>query len=143
MREQKVQRVLDYYTKGTCPLSAHSFLFVADLYGMGVEVMLTQGVIESRLGTRGRRPLSTHNIWNVGNVDSGANHQMGTWLEGAKKYASLMSRLYGRTAQELLERGFRRIDNPKLKYATDPLYCIKFRMVLKKVRALMEEVRDE
>lgn len=135
----KIQRVLDHYTHGTCPLTAADFLHVSRATGLACEVMLTQGWMESHLGTDPGRPQETENVCNVGNVDDGTNLHMGSWLAGLTRYAVLVATKYGKTAEQLLASHFERLDGQG-RYATDPNYCHLFREVLGTVRALMADV---
>lgn len=137
---KRIQHVLDYYTHGQCPLTADDFLHISQATGLSVDVMLAQGVLESHLGTVGRRPLMTHNLYDVGNVDSGANSYMSSWIAGATRYATLVATKYGKTGEQLIARNFERIDGNG-RYASDHAYVQKFTATLAHVRALMAEVQ--
>jgi len=134
---QQIQRVIDHYTKGICPVKAEDFVRVSEKTGVAIDLMLAQGIQESRLGTLGRG-ARTHNIYNVGNVDSGANREMNDWVNGMLVYGRLMAQFYGKTAEEVLARGFRRTDNG-CRYATDPNYVNAIRRLVTAVRKRLAE----
>jgi len=58
--------------------------------------MLAQAVVESHYGVNplAKRSRRTQNIYNVGNVDSGADESQKTWKAGIERYASLLHREY-------------------------------------------------
>ena len=139
----RIQAVLNHwkpYTDGVpYPVSAADILNVSRATGLAVEVMLAQGWDESHLGTSKGRPQVYHNIYNVGNTDSGANQQMGSWYNGMLVYAHLMVAHYGNTADQLIARDFERTDG-KGRYASDPLYVEKFKSLIVTVRNAMATV---
>ena len=132
-----VQAAINHWAHGKCPLTAQQFITISTATGLAVDVMIAQGALESALGTKGTRPMETHNIYNVGNVDSGANKTMNSWYQGAYTYASLMVNHYGKTAEELIAKKFR---NDKGEcYASDLNYVAEFEACIKTVRLLISE----
>ena len=126
---------MDHWTHGKCPITAADFIELCDRYGLAVEVALAQGIMESRLGTSGGRPCDTRNMFNVGNVDSGASHVMPSWIVGMDAYCKLMTH-YGLTAYDLINRNFERLDGQG-RYASDPQYVQKFKIIINQIRAIM------
>jgi len=139
---KRIQAVLDHwrpYCKRPYPITAADILKVSRATGLAVEVMLAQGWDESHLGTDDGRPQTYHNIYNVGNTDSGANQQMGSWYNGMLVYAHLMVQHYGSTADVLIQRDFQRTDG-KGRYASDKNYSRKFQSLIVTVRNAMATV---
>ena len=125
VKPEKLQAVLNELCKSKeCPLPAETILSLCQEKGFDLSLFLSQALIESHLGTVGHRPLETKNIFNVGNVDSGANRAMASWEDGAKKYLELMCKAYGTTAEDVINADFQRTDGGG-RYATDPHYTNK------------------
>ena len=57
---------------------------------------LAQGVVESHFGVAptAKRSRRTKNIYNVGNVDSGADEQQASWEKGIERYCRLLAKEY-------------------------------------------------
>ncbi|MCC6932232.1 MAG: peptidoglycan-binding protein [Deltaproteobacteria bacterium] len=121
---EKLQAVLDEKCKGPCPLAAQTIIDLCIDHGFDISLFLGQALQESHIGTAAGRPLRTKNIFNVGNVDSGANRYMDSWEAGAENYLKLMSRAYGKTAEDVIKSDFKRTDTGD-HYASDPSYSAK------------------
>ncbi|MDP3114164.1 MAG: hypothetical protein Q8M98_05230 [Candidatus Cloacimonadaceae bacterium] len=67
-------------------------------YKVDMILALAQGVVECHFGVNPAavRSRKTKNIYNVGNVDSGANETQISWEAGIERYCKLMSREYNR-----------------------------------------------
>ena len=65
-------------------------------YKVDMVLALAQGVVESHFGVAptAKRSRASRNIYNVGNVDSGANEAQGSWSGGVERYCRLMGREY-------------------------------------------------
>lgn len=65
-------------------------------YKIDMVLALAQGVVESHFGVAptAKRSRATRNIYNVGNVDSGADEAQGSWTAGIERYCRLMAREY-------------------------------------------------
>ncbi len=136
----KLQSIIDKYSKGKSPLKAKDFVKVSNDTGVPVDLMLAQAIQESNIGTNGARPIKTKNAWNVGNVDSGSNEYQGSWLDGAYRYANLIKNEYAPNpnnikAEDIIANDFVR---PKKggRYATDPQYT-------KKISSLVTSIRKD
>lgn len=131
-----IQSVIDEYTDGKAPVTADDFISVSQQYGVPVDLMLAQAIQESHIGTRGKRPISTKNIFNVGNVDSGANEAQKNWRAGMERYASTMKDLYTNPqgvvdTDDLISRDFQ----GKIgRYATDPNYTRSISKLVNQIR---------
>lgn len=66
------------------------------VYRIDIVMALAQAIVESHFGVAptAKRSRKTKNIYNVGNVDSGADESQDSWDEGIKRYCSLMQREY-------------------------------------------------
>ena len=117
----KLQAVVDHWARGKCPLKAQDFIDASHASGVQVDLMLAQAIQESCIGTVGRRPIETKNMFDVGNVDNGTNHVMADWHTGLAAYCHLMATSYGKTAEAVCGSGFTNIRNGG-KYASDPHY---------------------
>ena len=65
-------------------------------YKVELALMLAQATVECHFGVDpcARRSRKTKNIFNVGNVDSGADEYQESWEDGIKRYAKLMNKEY-------------------------------------------------
>lgn len=65
-------------------------------YNIDPVLALAQGVAESHFGVApgAKRTRRTKNIWNVGNVDSGADKRQASWEKGVERYCRLMAQEY-------------------------------------------------
>ncbi len=75
---------------------ASALLKYCEEYKIDIVLALAQGIVECHFGVNpsASRSRKTHNIYNVGNVDSGNNHYFPTWEEGIKRYCQLMHNEY-------------------------------------------------
>lgn len=133
----KVQRVIDRWAHGKCPLNAQDFIDCTHRMGVMIDLMLAQGIQESALGTVGRRPLETKNIFDVGNVDDGSNHTFGQWHDGLYAYAHLMATSYGCTAEEVCGNNFLNKHNGG-HYASDPNYPQEIWNLVLTIRGMLQ-----
>ncbi len=123
------------------PITAKRFLELCVEYNFDPSLALAQAIQESHIGTNGERPISTRNIFNVGNVDSGANRQMGGWEEGMRAYLELMTTSYGNSADNVLKRDFQRLDGGG-RYATSSRYYSDIRSLVGEVRQALGAETD-
>ena len=65
-------------------------------YKVELALMLAQATVECHFGVdpNARRSRKTKNIFNVGNVDSGADETQKSWEAGIERYAKLMNKEY-------------------------------------------------
>lgn len=98
-------------------------------YRIEIGLMLAQATVECHFGVdpQAVRSRRTKNIFNVGNVDSGADEQQKTWEAGIIRYARVMHSEYlwageGETVtmEMMVEHDFRRPRGGR--YATAPNY---------------------
>jgi hypothetical protein len=101
--------LMNRYSNGRPALPAEKFLELCDEYNFDPTLALAQAIQESNIGTQGRA-VETHNIFNVGNVNSGANNPQGDFETGMRTYLSLMTRRYGNNAEGCINRSFMRTD---------------------------------
>lgn len=68
----------------------------SEKYRVELGLMLAQAVVECHFGVNplAKRSRRTKNIYNVGNVDSGADESQKTWEAGINRYAKLMHNEY-------------------------------------------------
>lgn len=105
----KVVVIINHYTKGiwgergVYPPLPWSVLNLAtwivnasEKYSVELGLMLAQAVVECHFGTNplAKRSRRTKNIYNVGNVDSGADESQKTWQAGIERYARLLHNEY-------------------------------------------------
>lgn len=67
-----------------------------ELYKVDPRLCLAQGIVESHFccNPAAKRSIKNHNIFNVGNMDNGANKYFATYAQGLSAYCRLMSRYY-------------------------------------------------
>lgn len=65
-------------------------------YKIDIVLALAQGIVECHFGVNPSavRSRKTCNIYNVGNVDSGANHYFSSWEAGIRRYCQLLHTEY-------------------------------------------------
>ena len=135
LTEDKINRIINKYSKGKSPLNAKDYLKVSTEIGVPVDLLLAQGIQESNFGTAGRA-VRTKNVGNVGNVDSGASRNMNSWLDGLMVQAKLLKKEYGvnssKDVERLITKGFVR---PKdgARYASDKNYEKVLSKLLKEI----------
>ena len=137
----KLQAVINHFTidQGhlSCPLKAQDFIDCSHHTGVMPDVMVAQAVQESRLGTiLGSRSMETRNMFNVGNVDAGANRTMSDWHTGLYCYATLMAHSYGLTAEAVCGNDFK--DHAGNSYASDPNYPQEIWALVLKIRSMLQ-----
>jgi len=153
-RVECVERVLAKYGNGPnspCPVKAETFISIASKYKVPLDLMLAQGIIESHLGTDSSdtRALRTKNIFNVGNVDGGANQYESSWDRGVDTYASLMARGYftsqelssGTTAEQAIARCIARVDSGDYYASTGCQYAKQVEASVSNIRRMFAECR--
>lgn len=131
-----VQRIIDKYSKGKSPLKAQDFVDVSKQYGVPLDLMLAQAIVESNVGTEGRA-VRTKNIFNVGNTDDGTESPNESWRAGLERYAKLIKSEYAKdpnnvSTQEIINADFVRPGKGG-RYATDKLYTKKVMNVLNEI----------
>lgn len=97
-------------------------------YDVDPLLALAQGIVESHFGVApsAKRSRRTKNIYNVGNVDSGADEHHPSWGAGIQRYCSLMAGEYNWnppgpvTLEMMLSHDFRRPRGGR--YASAPKY---------------------
>jgi hypothetical protein len=130
--------LMNRYGNGRPALPAEKFLELCDEYNFDPTLALAQAIQESNIGTEGRA-VETHNIFNVGNVNSGANNPQGDFETGMRTYLNLMTRRYGNNAEGCINRNFMRTDGQGA-YCTldngqpDPNYPGKIRSFVGTIR---------
>jgi len=123
--KDKVQSYLEKSTKDNKkpPVDAQAFIDIAKKYKVPIELMLAQWLRESHFWTNGDRPISTKNIFNVGNVDNGDNHTMASREEGVEIYAKLINENYLQqgtvSINELLNKWFTNKEGKRYASASD------------------------
>ena len=115
------------------------------LYKVELALMLAQGVVECHFGVDpyAKRSRRTKNIFNVGNVDNGADETQQTWESGIERYAKLMNREYfwgvldsGWVTMAMMEEhDFTRPRGGR--YATAPDYTKIVKSVYNKIKTLL------
>jgi hypothetical protein len=107
----KIQSIINKYGNGKSPFKASDYIEVSKSTGVPVELLLAQGIAESNLGTAGRA-VTTKNVGNVGNTDSGAAEYRNSWLDGLYRQANLLRNEYKVTGlndiQRLVSNNFKR-----------------------------------
>ena len=111
-------------------------------YKVDMILALAQGVVESHFGVAptAKRSRATRNIYNVGNVDSGADETQGSWREGVMRYARLMAREYNWapgsevSLQMMLDHDFYRPRGGR--YASAPNYTLQVGKVASRIMQL-------
>ncbi len=112
-------------------------------YGVDMLLAVAQGVVESHFGVAPTavRSRKTKNIYNVGNVDSGADEGQVSWAAGIGRYCRLMKREYNWQPDEIVslqmmvEHDFRRPRGGR--YASAPNYTVQVASVAQKIRTLL------
>ncbi len=139
-----VQAVVDRYSNKQSPVTGNDFIRVARDVGVPLDLMLAQAIAESNIGTAGRA-ARTHNIFNVGNVDSGANTEMNDWVAGMYAYAKLIKDRYfpvgaiTASAEQIILPQFvaRSGPNKGSRYASNPQYEDNLIKILAIIRPLL------
>lgn len=105
--KDKLNKIIKRYSGGRdAPLDADEFIYIADKYDIDIRLLISMAVMESNIGTNGKRTLSTKNMFNYGNDDAGNNKSFGSWLEGAEYYASRLGKYYGQTLADVQRTSF-------------------------------------
>lgn len=99
-----VQKIIDKYSGGKAPLKAEDFIEVSQKYGVPLDLMLAQAIVESNIGTKGRA-VKTNNIFNVGNTDDGSNEYQKDWKAGLERYAKLIKDEYATDPNNITTQG--------------------------------------
>ena len=125
---EPIQALLDKYNS---PMTVNDFASVSKETGIGVDAILTQALLESSLGTKGKGARS-NNPLNWGNDDEGNIRSYGTYREGLLTAAKgLKEKFYFTTPEDFMERNFQ---GKYGIYATDPEYKTKYGKYLNIVR---------
>lgn len=140
-----IQAAIDHWAHGKAPVNAADFLNVSLATGVPVDLMIAQAVNESTIGTNGSRPLKTLNIFNVGNVDSGGNRYMPSWIQGMFVYANLIKNSYAPdpkhiTAESVILPKFVRVKNGTKsgdRYASNPHYETELISIVNTIRTII------
>nr|QNL31644.1 MAG: tape measure domain protein [Bacteriophage sp.] len=126
--ETRLTRLLN---KHNSPLTAKDFIDASQKTGVSVDALVTQALIESHFGTKGRA-AKTRNPLNYGNDDAGNNKFFSTFREGLIYAAQkLKEDFFFTTPEDFMSRNFKGRYGI---YATDPLYGQKYRSALNNVR---------
>ncbi len=107
-----------------------------------ISMALAQGWVECHFGVNPSavRSRKTRNIFNVGNVDSGANRGFASWEAGIAAYCELMAREYNYreeadgsvTLESMVRHDFTRPIGGR--YASAPSYTAQVRALALKIR---------
>lgn len=90
----EVQGIINHYSGGKSPLTAQDFINASNTYGVPVQLLLAQSILESNIGTKGAA-VKTKNVGNVGNNSiTGKRTNQGSWVNGLNNYAKLMATQY-------------------------------------------------
>jgi flagellum-specific peptidoglycan hydrolase FlgJ len=109
-------------------------------YKVDTRLCLAQGLLECHFGCNpaASRSRKTRNIFNVGNVDNGANRFFPTWEAGLNAYCHLLAREYcyrneGNivTAEMMIKHDFVRPRGGR--YATAPTYTADIAKIVAKI----------
>jgi murein DD-endopeptidase MepM/ murein hydrolase activator NlpD len=127
-----IQRWMDKSAGGKAPLTASQIYDSAKKYDVPFELALAQAQQEGNFGKdKNAKPYKTKNLWNVGNVDSGAINNQNSFEEGLDTYMSLFSRKYGNSKdQERLLNNFTNKNGNR--YATDVNYEKSLKAIIDK-----------
>lgn len=108
-----------------------------------LELALAQGILECHFGCNPAavRSRKTRNIYNVGNVDSGANKFFRTYEAGIDRYFRLMAREYcwraegdTVTVEMMVRHNFKRPRGGR--YATSPSYTANIEKIVAGIKAM-------
>ncbi|MGL5692052.1 MAG: glucosaminidase domain-containing protein [Bacteroidales bacterium] len=107
--KDETQSYIDYYTNTHKYLFASNFIQYSYEYNVDLNLMLSQGKLESHFGSKGRARY-TNSVFGVGAYDSGVNvYYFDTPNESIGPYARYIAKRYlsnGRTTEDLLKKGF-------------------------------------
>jgi hypothetical protein len=92
--KESIQKVIDHYAKGKSPITAQMIIDSSKKTETPIEFYLVMGISESHFGTNGSRTLMTKNVYNVGNVDNGANEGQSSWEKGLDRFGKLIKSEY-------------------------------------------------
>lgn len=114
-------------------------------YNVDMILALAQGVVESHFGVAptARRTRRSKNIYNVGNVDSGADESQASWKAGIERYCRLLSREYNWNSgsevdlQMMIDHDFTRPRGGR--YATAPDYTKQVSLVGDRILQLIKK----
>ena len=127
--EARLNRLLKKYN---APLTAKDFMDVSQQTGVSIDALVTQALIESHFGTKGRA-VKTRNPLNYGNDDAGNNKFFSSFREGLLFAAQkLKEDFFFSTPEDFINRGF--MGRYGI-YATDPAYKRKYQSALQRVRS--------
>lgn len=151
----KVQKVVKHYSIGIWGSKAvmpsdwdveEIALAIYDgcnMYKVDMVLALAQGVVESHFGVAptAKRSRATRNIYNVGNVDSGADEKQVSWRDGVMRYCRLMAKEYnwapGKEVnlQMMLDHDFYRPRGGR--YASAPNYTLQVGKVASRIMQMI------
>lgn len=154
----KVIEVIEHYTHGIWGAKAVTpdgdwsieniarwIVYYSNQYKIDILLPLAQGVLECHFGVNpaAKRSRKTRNIYNVGNVDSGANEAQASWQKGIERYCRLLHQEYNWgedpegfiTLECLVKHDFMRPKGGR--YATAPDYTKQVAQLAKKIKPML------
>jgi hypothetical protein len=113
------------------PMTVDDFVYVSRDTGIGVDALVTQALLESSLGTKGKGAKGKNPL-NWGNDDEGNIRTYNSYREGLLTAAKgLKEKFYFTTPEDFMARDFK---GKYGVYATDPEYKTKYNKYLNFVR---------
>ena len=134
----KFTEIYNANSDGKAPISAKDFLELCKIYRVDPCLALAQGIIESRLGTRGLA-VKTKNIFNVGNTDDGRIRSFNSFQEGMIAYLETMQKYFATTREEFSARNGRNLRGGV--YATSRGYVKKISDLAKRIQEALKKAK--
>lgn len=132
----QIQRVIDHYSGGKSPLKAQDFINVSKKYGVPVQLLLSQSILESNIGTKGAA-VRTRNVANVGNTATGKRTYHNSFVDGLDRFAKLMATEYQVRGTEdvmrLIKNNFQRPVRGGYYDPTNPNYGATVHKLIQKI----------
>lgn len=111
LSEQGIQKVINKYGHGKSPFKASDFIIVSRETGVPIELLLSQSILESNLGTKGAA-VRTKNVGNAGNFATGKRTYHNDWVTGLRSFANTLKNEYKAVSpasvQKLINNNFAR-----------------------------------
>jgi len=115
----------------------------ANLWSIDILLPLAQGVLECHFGVNpaAKRSRNTMNIYNVGNVDTGANETQSGWEAGINRYCQLLRMEYNWkedpfiTVESMVKHDFHRPRGGR--YASAPSYTTDVQSIANHIKGMM------
>lgn len=135
---EKVQKVIDFYSKGKSPVTAEQIIASSRRTGTPLEMYLVSGAQEGNFGTKGRA-ARTKNLYNVGNIDDGTNEVQKSWDAGLDRYGRLIAQEYfpgeNPSLDKFIKRDFKRPDGAR--YMTNENSKTSYLSIAKRVKNML------